>query len=101
MDWNLFDNECEQTIPALYRAAINMYTGPFYENDSVKCSELLSAIVKEAINPERSAIQRKLMDAVAVTMMFNVTSDPESKNTLKTHMNEKWELFVKEIKKLN
>jgi len=94
MDWNLFNSECEQTIPALYRAAIGMYTGPFYDNESVNCCELLTAIVKEAQNPERSASQRKLMDAVAVSLLFNTTSEPEAKNKLKTLMNEKWEIFI-------
>lgn len=94
MDWKRFDNKCEPTIPALYRAAIDMYTGPFYDNGSIKCSELLTAIVNEARNPEISAIQRNLMDAVAVTMVFNVTSGLEAKDKLKTLMNEKWEIFL-------
>ena len=94
MDWNLFNSECEQTIPALYRAAIGMYTGPFNDNGSVNCCELLAAIIKEAQNPERTTVQRNLMDAVAVTLMYKGISEANAKNELKTLMSEKWEIFL-------
>ena len=94
MDWTLFNNDCEPTIPAMYRSVINMYTGPFYNNNSIKVSELLDALVKDAQNPERTAFQRNLMDAVAVTLMYKIISEPNAKNELKSHMSEKWETFL-------